>query len=279
MIYPQQWTNRRPGILIPVFFLCLFPSKLSGQPTWQESAVAGLGGAYVARPGYFTARHNQAGLGWIEQHSVSLLHSKPFIIKDLGVSALSAQLKVAEGVFGATIASFGLTGLRHTSSWISYGMKLNPAISAGIGFHFWTWSIPEKRLHHPGISFALGIQTRINQRWILGAHVYHPHSWTGGNTNVTGQPMVISAGISCALFQKGLCYLEFHMKPRGRIEVSSGMEWIFNDRLGLLLGMHNGPFTLSAGVSTNQNKWILHVAFQYLTDSGTIPQASLHHAW
>ena len=172
MISPQKWNLKRPGLLIPVFFLCLIP--VSAQLPWPKASVAACGGCFVARSGYTNAMYNQAGLGWISKNSISLQHSLPFIISGLGISSVSGQIQVGEGAFGAAFSTFGIRGLNTSSAWVSYGMKLHPGITAGMGIHLWNYSIPEQVIFHPGFSCALGIQARINEKLVIGGHLLHP---------------------------------------------------------------------------------------------------------
>jgi hypothetical protein len=278
MIFPQQCIVKRPGLFFPVFFLSLFTMQVSGQLLWQESAVAALGSAYVTRPGYFTAGHNQAGLGWIENHSLSIQHSRPFIVKEFGISSLSAQMKINNGAFGATLSTYGLEGLRQTSSWLSLGIRLHPGITAGLGIHLWTWSIPEQILHHPGISFALGIQARISEHLMMGAHILHPLAWTAAET-LRQKWMTISVGLSYTFFGMATWYSEFHVLSEERVQLCNGLEWKIGDGISLFMGIHNGPFVYAAGIHVENARWSVQFAFQYVTDSGSIPQTSIHYDW
>jgi len=277
MIHPQKWMMKRPGLLIPVFFFYLIP--VSGQPFWQESAVSALGGTFVTHQGYFNGRHNQAGLGWIEQHSFSVEHNRPFAMKELGISSMSSQVRAGNGAFGATLSSFGITGLRYTSAWISYGMKLSPGISCGLGVHFWNASIPERIFYHPGISCALGIQMRMNERLVIGAHVMHPVSWSANLPGPRRQIMLISTGWSYTFFRTSTFYSEIHIMPQNYLQLSHGIEVKFNDRFGLMMGLHNQPFSVSGGIALTLSQWLFHLAFEYVTDTGSSPSSSFTYAW
>jgi hypothetical protein len=268
MISPQLWKLKRPGILLPVFFLSLFPGSGAGQTPIPGSAVAALGRTFVSRSGYMAACQNQAGLGWAEVHSLSLQHSRPFM--ELGISVVAARLKLEQGALGLTFSSYGITGLRQSSMWISYGMKLSPQLSAGLGMQVQSSSIPEKSFYHPGLDLALGIQIKIPDRWVLGAHVA---------SESFRQGMCISPGCAYTFFNTATLYLEFHIRPGQRIQLSHGLEWAIGDRISLMTGISNLPATWSGGLSVQHSKWAIHLAFQYISESGSIPNSSLHYAW
>lgn len=277
MIFPQMWNLIRPGLVIPVFFLSLFP--VSGQIPWQEASVAAVGGSFVTRSGFTNARYNQAGLGWINRNSISLQHIRPFIIDELGISSISGQVPAGEGAFGATLSTFGIRGLCYTSTWLSYGMKLHPGITAGLGIHLWNSSIPEQIIFHPGFSCAMGIQARINDKLVIGGHVMHPACWSADTQGQQMNFMVISAGCSYTFFQTATFHSDLHIMPESHIQMCQGIELELKDRIGINLGMHNRPFSVSGGIVVLHLHWTIHVAFEYMIDSGSTPSSSLTYVW
>lgn len=276
MIFPQKWNLRRPGILLPVFFLSLIP--VNGQISWQEASVTSLGNTFVTRTGYCLARHNQAGLGWIDRNTVSLQHSRPFTLNELGISTLSAQILAGGGAFGTTLSSVGIAGLRQTSAWISYGMKLQQRITVGLGLHFWNSSIPDQMFFNPGFSFALGIRAKINDQFVLGAHVLHPLGWYADSPGPVNDGMVISMGCSYTFFQIISYYFDLQLIPEYQIQSCHGIQLKFKERAEMLLGMHNKPFSISGGVAVNFPKWTLYIAYEYIIDSGYMPSSSFTYA-
>lgn len=268
MISPPRWMLKRPGILLPVFFLSLIPATGIGQYVVPESETAALGRTFVSRSGYLTAGHNQAGLGWTEFHSLSLQHSRPFM--ELGISVLAARVKTRNGALGMVVSTYGIKGLRQSSVWISYGMRLSPKLCAGLGMQVRNFSIPEKNFYQPGLDLALGIQLKLSEAWMLGAHVA---------SESFRQRMCISAGCAYSFFNTATVYSEFHVRSEQHIQLSHGLEWAFQNSLSLMMGISNLPLCWSAGLAVQHNKWVIHLAFQYLTESGSIPYSSLHYAW
>ena len=277
MICPQLWSLKRPGFFLPVFFLSLFVRTVTGQFTGQEASVAAMGGTFIARSGYSCAIQNQAGLGWVKEHSVSLYHSRPFM--ELGISSVGLQVSTEKGAWGTCFSSYGIPGLRQSSLWVSYGMAITPVLSAGIGMHFWTFSLPEKKLYDPGSSLALGLQARINEQWVLGAHILHPADWNDTASDHPDFTMTISAGCSYSFFKTAIFYSELYMAPEKRIQWANGIEWNLRNSIRFMLGIHNQPFTWSAGISVIRKRYELQITFQYVTDTGTIPNTSIHYAW
>jgi len=279
MISPPLWILKRPGLLIPVFFLLHSPARISGQFTWPETSSAALGGAYVTRAGYSCAGLNQAGLGAREEHAFSLQHSRPYLLRELGQSSLSGQFHTGNGAMGMVLSTRGIKGLRQSSLWFSYGLKLHPDVAAGMGIHLWNTSLAEQILYAKGISFALGIRARIHQQWMVGAHVRHPLSWSSVTFPSASPGMTIAAGFSFTFLNSATIYSEVHIKPGTGIILVEGMEWQLSKVISLSSGFSNKPFTFSWGISFLHSHWNIQFAFQYRTNSGAVPFASLSHAW
>ena len=221
---------------------------------------------------------NQAGLGVVEQHSLTLNHSRPYLLRELGQSSLSGQFITGNGAMGIALATQGIKGLRQTSFWLSYGLKLHADVAAGMGIHLWNSSIEEKPFYTGGISFALGIRARINEQWIVGAHVQHPASWSSISLPSSSPRMTIAAGLSYTFLRDVTLYSEVHVKPRYGIILVEGVEWYLNKRVSMSTGFSDKPFTFSWGISLLHSRWSLQFAFQYRTASGTVPFTSLTHA-
>ena len=71
----------------------------------------------------------------------------------------------------------GISGMRQTSAWISYGLMLHPNLFAGVGIHLENTSVAEDSFHQMEAGFALGLQFRISDELILGAHLANPAAW------------------------------------------------------------------------------------------------------
>ena len=279
MISPSDWMLKRPGLLIPVFFLLAVQTYVSGQFALPETSTAALGGAFVTRAGFSCAGLNQAGLGARERNSLTLQHCRPYLLRELGQSSLSGQFLTGNGSLGMVLSTQGIKGLRQSSLWLSYGLSLHPDIAAGMGIHLWNTSMAEQVLYATGISFALGIRARIHQQWMVGAHVLHPLSWSSLALPSASPGMTIASGFSFTFLKSATIYSEVHIKPGIGIILVEAIEWQLNKRISLSTGFSDKPFTFSWGISLIHPQWIIQFAFQYRTNSGTVPLASLSHAW
>ncbi len=279
MISPPGWMLKRPGIIIPVFFLSLVHGPAVSQVQWPGTASAALGGCQVCLQDNMCASQNQAGLGFIEQSSISIQHGRPYLLKELGISSLSGQFISGRGAFGFTLSTLGLKGFRQNSLWLANGLRLNSNISAGVGLHFWNSTISEQFIYAPGLSFALGLQIKLQKQWQLGARLFHPLAWSSQTDLSQEQLMSIETGLSYSFFKVAKIYCELHMKPGAYFMLCSGIEWILKQHTILRTGICSRPFTFSWGISLNFARWIADFSFQYRADTGLSPYTSLTHVW
>lgn len=206
-------------------------------------------------------------------------HGRPYLLKELGISSLSGQFISGKGALGMALSTQGLRGLRQSSLWLAYGLRVHSHISTGVGIHFWNSTINEQIIYAPGISFALGLQVRIQEQWTLGARLFHPIAWSAQSDFPRDKYMSIEAGFSYSFFRLAQIYSELHIMPETYFTVCSGIEWILKQHTVLRTGVSSKPFTFTWGISLNFTKWIIEFSFQYRTDSGLSPLTSLTHAW
>jgi hypothetical protein len=276
---PLWWNSKRPGLLIPVFFLLGFQAIMAAQDIWPEASTAALGGAFVTSAGYSCAGLNQAGLGAIEQHSITLQHSRPYLLRELDESSLSGQFHMGNGALGMVFSSRGIKGLRQSSLWFSYGMRLHPAATAGVGFQVWNTSLAEQLFYASGMGLAVGVRINVREQWMAGTHVHYPVFRSLPALAYAQQGSRIAAGLSYTFLKVGTLYAEIHIHAEHGIILLAGLEWTLNQRLCLKAGYADKPFTLSWGMAWIHPRWSVQFAFQYRMSSGSVPLASLSHAW
>ncbi len=277
MIFPRKWSLRRPGFLIPVFFLSCIQAY--GQNHWLDAGSAGLGACFVTRSGQASAGLNQAGLGRNNKSSFTLHHNRPFITSDLDIAALSLQLALKQGGAGLSLSNMGITGMRQTSAWISYGLMLHPRLFAGAGIHLKNTSLAKEVNYQMEAGFALGLQFLISDELILGAHLSNPAAWSSYPGAISGRALMISSGLSYLFYETARYHTEFHVRYDRPVQWCNGLEIKIKDSLQLLLGLKNQPWSLSTGISLNYRKLRICLSGTYCLDTGCTPFISLSYEW
>jgi len=260
--------------MIPVFFLSACGGH--GQDLSVDAVGTALSGCYVTRTGSAAGSGNQAGLGWADMASLSFHHVRPYLLPDLAVSTVEANLPVQGGGFGLALSVLGVPGLHLYSSWLGYGHRLGSNMTTGMGLFFRDLGSREYG-HLIGAGCALGIQYRPDEQLVLGAHVRHPVSYAAGRSPVFRLPMILSAGMSYAFFQTARFYAELHAGPDNPLSLMLGTGTSIGSSLTFYLGLRTGPPSLSGGISLALASWRISMASTWHFDTGMVPACSLSY--
>jgi len=277
MKYPHQWMIWRPGFLIPVFFLLC--SQARAQSPQTDALTAAMGQCCAGRSGKACAGLNPAGLGWTVENSCSLLHYRPFLNSGLDIISLSVQLALNSGGPGFFISSMGVNGMRQTSGWISYGLELYPDLYAGAGIHLRLTSVPEYHILQTDAGYVLGIQFRVSEKLILGASVRQTGLRSKDRTGPGRPGLCLITGFSYSVVHTVLFHAEIQAEAGKAVIWRQGLSIGIPKAIELLLGIHNQPFTFSAGISLEYRDWLISLAAIYCMDRGTSPASTLSYAW
>jgi len=202
-------------------------------------------------------------------------HQMPFVTTEVSVSSLAVQFPVSRGAFGVSFSGYGIRGLRYSTAWIAYGTELHPDVSAGAGIHFRAASIPGEVFYRLGAGCALGIQFRIGNEIMAGAHVMLPVCWSSGSGKRGNGDMTIAAGISRTFFQSATLYAELHIRPGDFIRTGAGLEATVGECVRLSMGFRHSPLTLACGAEVRLRSWTMQIAGEYVLDTGNTPYATL----
>jgi hypothetical protein len=273
---PLKWKTRRPGLMIPVFFLCLFPTD--GQEPLAGVKAMALAGCFVSRTGNPGSMENQAGLADEPVTELSLLHRQPFLVRDLGISSLACCFPIPHGGMGMTVSTLGIHGMRYYSAWIGCGLRLGSNLSAGMGIHLLDFATAEYG-HHPGAGCSLGFQYRAGDRLLVGGHICNPVSAAPGIDSRNSLPMILSTGIAYTFFKTATWYTELQASPHGPVAWANGIEAVVPPSVILMAGIRTQPLTLSAGVSLPWNRWKFTSAVAWCFDTGITPGFALGYRW
>ena len=278
MISPSGLLLKGPGIVIPVFFLSLLHATTAGQVLCHGAGSAAQGGAFVCLQDPMCVVQNQAGLGFLEQSSVSIQHARPFLLKDLGISSLSGQFRTGKGALGIAASTLGLKGLSQSSLWLACGLRFHPHISAGAGLHLWSTSTREQFFHAPGLGFTLGLQVKFRKTWMLGARLSHPFAWSR-HPFAFQNTMGLQCGFARSIFNVGQLYAQVQVQPGDPIILCSGARWKLNRQIAFRAGIQSGPPCFTWGIQLRFRKCLLELSGMYRGDTGLSPISALSYEW
>lgn len=111
---------------IAIFILC-FADILHAQPTVS---------AYSRQSNISCLNFNQALLAKFNRPSVAVYSERKFLLKELSLYHLAANLTTHAGNFGLSAGYFGFTDYNETYAGLSYARKLGDRIDAGVRFRY-----------------------------------------------------------------------------------------------------------------------------------------------
>ena len=241
-----EWILKRPGALIPVFFLlACIPSFSQWLPPDGQSA--GIAGCYTSLSGITSIEGNQAGMGWNEHPILALEYVMPFTVKELGYSSLSAVFPASHGSMGGKLISGGMQGYRDHSIWISYGLKIGSQCTAGIGIHTNVISTSGRFFHRIRSGCTGGIQLRISERFMIGGQVRYPVQYNSSGSPYSKLKSAVSLGASLEIHQGSYMHADMFLTEFNSYAFSAGFHSDIRDRLRFLAGFKTSPPGFTAG--------------------------------
>ncbi len=285
----RGFIQKRPGLLLPVFFLSLLAAD--GQQNRPEEVASLAGGTFISSISYHSAWGNQAGLAPTDHFAICIRHCRPALQPDMGISSFGLRLpfrrnhkrngrqKGHRGGFGFSLTGCGIPGYRYTSGWFSCGAELHPSLAAGVGLHTWFGSVGGDLFHHPGAGCALGILFKATPSLTLAGHLYHPFHWQPDQPGIKRDPLSITAGVALRPFPETACHAEVKVDREKGLQFAGGMEMSPSEKIRMILAMEIHPLKLAIGTEVILTRWHILTGFEYQLSRGPTPVIQLNHVW
>jgi len=246
MIPLIKWPFKRPGSLIPVFFLCFF-QMINGQLTAPGVESEGLAGCSTMLKGSASIAGNQAGLGWNNEKSLLAEYTMPLMMKEMGIAGLSLSLPLYHGNAGVKMISGGIPGYRDQSLWLSYGLRTGENFTLGAGLFYNLISIRSKLNHQFRVSFAGGVQVKITEDLLLAGHILYPFQYNSSRSEHGGLKASISLGGYYAFYAANRLFAECRFTESGIPVLHAGIESTIGKVVKVRGGYKTKPASFSFG--------------------------------
>jgi hypothetical protein len=263
-----------PGIIIPVFFLSFF-HNLAGQSLFPGAQSLSLGKILSVSTYPQCAPQTPALLGYTETNAFTAGHTRPFVIRELGISSLEAIIKASPGAFQLKTGSFGLKGFRIFSSELGFGMPLSEKISAGISFRYSNIFTSENWNYLWSLSPGAAIHYRVSPTTSMALLLNNPFS--PGNYSRYGPilPSSLSISVSHEVYLHTTLLAEVTHTNPGLLQLKTGLEYRLSGSILLRTGYHSEPHTLSFGTGLELGNLLLDLAFCWSATPGFTPAITL----
>lgn len=254
----------------------LFSSNGDG-PIGSRSAA--LGHASSCLSDIWSTRNNQGSLGFIRKTEVGAFYENRFFVKELTQSGFAAAIPIKKGTFGICYSSLGYKLYRESQTTLSYGMKLNDNISAGIGFDYLSTRIADIYGKANAFTGSVGLLAKILPQVVISSHIYNPFRAKITNYNNEKVPTIFKFGAQYIFSKKVFIVAEAEKTSAKKINIKGGIEYNPSSLVYLRVGGSSYPAQASFGLGVNYNGIKIDMCTSYHSILGFSPQIGLSYAF
>lgn len=267
--------------VIPLLFALLSINLYGGyEPSSGGARSAGMGGAAAGLKGFWSLQNNQAGLAALDAFTVGTFYENRFLINELGFKSIGMALPTATGTFGLSLSQFGYTCYSENKIGLAYAREFTEDFSAGIQLDYLYTHIAEDFEAFGQLSFEIGLQYALNEKIIIGAHVFNPLDIDFIDEEQREEiPSVFKLGLVYYFNDNLLITTEAEKNTMYSLNLKTGIEYTALDFMELRMGVATDPVQFSFGTGFRIRKLKLDIASSYHQVLGFSPQISLVYSF
>ncbi|MES2568290.1 MAG: hypothetical protein V4565_15560 [Bacteroidota bacterium] len=260
-------------ILLPT---CLVSSNGDG-PIGPRSAA--LGHASSTIYDVWSVRNNQGSLGFVRKGEAGAFYENRFFVKELNQTGFAAAVPVKKGTFGLCYSTLGYELYRESQTTLSYGMKLNENISAGIGFDFLSTKIADIYGKAHAVTGSFGLTAKLLPQVIISTHVYNPFRAKITDYNNERIPTIFKLGGQYIFSPKVFFVAEAEKTSAQKINLKGGIEYKPSSLIYIRVGGSSYPAQASFGIGMDYKGLKIDLSSSYHSVLGISPQIGLRYSF
>lgn len=263
---------RRIALLVAVVL-----AHLAANAQISDRAVPGearaMGQAHAPITSRWAALSNQAALGWDSTLWVGAHYENRYMLSQLGMSLVGGVIPVRPGAFGISLSHMGYSQMGLSRAELSYGMKLGPHLSAGIGFGLHLARFTGEHKSRFALTVSAGLQYQPVQQLLIGTHLFNPARASLDERQT--MPPTLAIGLAFRPHNDFSIALQADASTETRTAIRGGMEYRPISALALRVGYASGsPEGLTAGVGIAIKRLTLDVGAAYHNTLGITSSVS-----
>ena len=130
------------------------------------------------------------------------------------------------------------------------------------------------------INFELGLLSRPNENFAIGAHVFNPLNFSYFEDSDLRMPIAFKLGFSYLFSKSLLIAVETAKAINGYMPIlRTGIEYSINNQFALRTGVAVAPVEYTFGMGYNSGSVIFDLAFAYHEILGSTPKLSISYAF
>jgi hypothetical protein len=264
-----------------LFILLLLPISLLSSngdgPVGPRSAA--LGHASSCLFDVWSTRNNQGSLGFVRRAEAGAFYENRFFVKELTQTGFAAVMPIKKGTFGLSYSTMGYQLYRESQASLSYGMKLNENIAAGIAIDYLNTKIADIYGQANAFTGSVGLTAKILPQVVISSHIYNPFRAKITNYNNEKIPTIFKFGAQYIFSPKVFIVAEAEKTSAQKINIKGGIEYNPSSLIYIRVGGASYPTQASFGVGVNYNGLKIDMSSAYHSVLGLSPQIGLSYAF
>lgn len=227
----------------------------------------------------WSGRNNQGSLGFVRQNEVGAFYENRFFVKELTHSGFAIVSPIKKGTFGFVYSSLGYKLYRESQSTLSYGMKLNESISAGIAVDYLNTKIADIYGKAHAVTGSIGLTAKLLPQVVVSTHIYNPFRAKITNYNNEKIPTIFKLGAQYIFSSKVFIIAEAEKTSAQKINIKGGIEYKPSSLIYIRAGGSSYPSQAAFGIGVNYNGIKIDLSSAYHSILGISPQIGLSYAF
>ena len=240
---------------------------------------AALGHASVCLADVWSAQNNQGNLGFITKCQAGAFYENRFFVKELTQTGFAAAIPIKKGTFGLSYSNMGYQLYRESQTSLSYGMKLNDNIAAGVAIDYLTTKIADVYGKANTLTGSVGLTAKLLPQVVISTHIYNPFRTKITNYNNEKIPTIFKFGVQYIFSSKVFFIAESEKTSAQKINIKGGIEYCPSSLVYIRVGGATYPSQAAFGVGVNYNGLKIDLSSSYHSILGFSPQIGLSYAF
>jgi len=263
-------------LLACVSFLCEPNAGLAQAANFPTGAgVAGMAGTSVTRGDAWASFNNPAMLAQLENFSAGVNYENRFLMRELGISSISAVLPARPGAFGLAYNQFGSNLYSQSFLGLGYGRNFAERFRAGVRLDAMHTRLAEDYGQRTTLSFALGFGANLSKDLELAAALFNPLRIKAASDFDEHLPAIYRIGLLYHIENNLSISAEAEKDIRHKPTLRTGLEYRFKNISVLRVGIGTNPLNHSFGFGFRFTDFTFDIAAVRHEVLGYSPQASL----
>ena len=267
--------------ILLIFFFTLSISAFAQTEYFQAGArSSGMGNAGITLSDNWAVLNNPAAMTGVSQPMLGLFYENRWLLPETGYGALAFSSPLLGGNVGLGITNFGYSLYQSNKFSVGFSQQLFENLSMGILIDY--FSVRQGGIYGNlnAINFELGLLSRPNENFAIGAHVFNPLNFSYFEDSDLRMPIAFKLGFSYLFSKSLLIAVETAKVINGYMPIlRTGIEYSINNQFALRTGVTVAPVEYTFGMGYNSGSVIFDLAFAYHEILGSTPKLSISYAF